>query len=641
MPRRLTWIAFSFLFLTLLARTVERPRRTEDGAPVRAGTASGIELRAPAERDGFSFVLFGDRTTGDQAGLKVLEEGVAMANRLDPDFVLTVGDLIQGYGPAEDWLREMREYKGIVSRLDAPWYPVAGNHDVYGERGRAGGNVELFQQHFGPLYYSFDYRWAHFVVLFTDEALSFSNPPEDQNMSAAQLAWLRADLAASGAEHVFVLVHHPRWTAPYAGSNWPEVHEVLKSDGRVRAVFGGHQHRYRDDGEIDGIHHYVLAVTGGRSGPYKQSADMQHIAHVRVRREGYEMAVLPVGGVLGDDMILGAEVDEMVALGAGAWVAREGAALVARAQARESSFEVRTRNPLGREAAFRLELPEAEGWSFRVGEPEVTLAPGAEHAFEVTAFAPPFRGEDAELRWTASLQLELQSGVVQPVRIERAVPIGFDAASGLDPAPPERALVLDGTSSVRVPLDWSADQLTLELWVRGEAPPEWVGLVSRTQSSGFSLNWGPGGPTGSVRLWEQAGYTTAETERAPGPERWTHLAFVWDGLRARLYVDGALEDDVEARGRLRDNSLPLFVGADTNRAGEPEHSFRGWIDEVRVSTVARYAADFRPARRHEPDADTALLLHFDDELMGVFPDSSGRSHHGWPRGRPRLEPVQR
>lgn len=43
---------------------------------------------------------------------------------------------------------------------------------------------------------------------------------------------------------------------------------------------------------------------------------------------------------------------------------------------------------------------------------------------------------------------------------------------------------------------------------------------------------------------------------------------------------------------------------------------RAVIDEVRVSSVARCAADFAPARTFAPDADTPSLWHF-DEPRGV------------------------
>ena len=45
---------------------------------------------------------------------------------------------------------------------------------------------------------------------------------------------------------------------------------------------------------------------------------------------------------------------------------------------------------------------------------------------------------------------------------------------------------------------------------------------------------------------------------------------------------------------------------------------------VRISTVARYAANFEPAERFEPDAATLGLWHFDEGAGRTANDWSGR-----------------
>ena len=62
-------------------------------------------------------------------------------------------------------------------------------------------------------------------------------------------------------------------------------------------------------------------------------------------------------------------------------------------------------------------------------------------------------------------------------------------------------------------------------------------------------------------------------------EEWTHYAFVWDGERALLFVNGQLESEKPAPGALRDNGLPLFIGADTDGNGNPQNPFTGEIDD--------------------------------------------------------------
>jgi hypothetical protein len=117
---------------------------------------------------------------------------------------------------------------------------------------------------------------------------------------------------------------------------------------------------------------------------------------------------------------------------------------------------------------------------------------------------------------------------------------------------------------------------------------------------------------------------------------WHHVAVTrsLDG-RMRIFVDGHLE--AEAMGPAGDISYRdgrstnysddpyLVIGAekhDINRTTYP--SFSGWIDEVRLSNVIRYTADFaRPGQRFTPDANTVALWHLDEGYGNVINDSSG------------------
>jgi hypothetical protein len=101
----------------------------------------------------------------------------------------------------------------------------------------------------------------------------------------------------------------------------------------------------------------------------------------------------------------------------------------------------------------------------------------------------------------------------------------------------------------------------------------------------------------------------------------------------RCYVDGRLVASTPAAGTRTTNALPLFVGADPNGRGEPVSFFTGRIDEVRISKIARYAgSSFAPPARHEPDADTLLLLHLDADCGPWTADSSPAAAHPRRRG---------
>ena len=391
------------LFLILLAPTSQAQN------PVQAGTPTQQKLSSPVEQENFSMVIFGDRTGGPESGLKVLEDAVWMANRLAPDFVMTVGDLVNGYNARKEWLTQMTRVKRILAGLDMAWYPVPGNHDVRGGKGDRDGNVQEYTDHFGPLYYSFDYRFAHLVALFSDEAADKQSGTEQAHISKAQLAWLRKDLAATRARIIFVFLHHPRWLGKPGKTNWPRVHELLKEDGRVKAVFAGHIHKYRDDGVKDGIHYYTLATTGAAlSGP--EVSAFHHINHVRVWSDRIEMAVIPVGNLLGPDTVLGSELDEMETITRSHWLQVEGQVRVDIAKPATSRLTVTLHNPTGRPLPVTGRFRTPKGWTVQHEKIDRQLEAGQTITLTADVTAAPFAGRRPGLELEARVDYVLKSG---------------------------------------------------------------------------------------------------------------------------------------------------------------------------------------------------------------------------------------
>ncbi len=283
--------ALVFLAVTLCAGRVA-------AAQVNAGTDSAVTLAVPAPAEGFTVAILGDRTTGVPAGLAVLRQAVDELNLLKPDLVIHIGDLVPGYlRDMDQWERDIAQVQSILAGLKAPLLPLAGNHDVITGTGNVNDHrgEELFKDHFGPLYYSFDYRNVHFICLYTDEALQ-SAP----RLSDAQVRWLREDLDRAKARSIFVFMHKPLWEYPDAG--WDAIHQMLKAHP-VRAVFAGHFHHYYKSDLRDGIQYYVIGVTGGSVFDTELAGGLTHYCLLHITPDGYTLALVRPGSVLPDDYI--------------------------------------------------------------------------------------------------------------------------------------------------------------------------------------------------------------------------------------------------------------------------------------------------------------------------------------------------
>jgi hypothetical protein len=119
---------------------------------------------------------------------------------------------------------------------------------------------------------------------------------------------------------------------------------------------------------------------------------------------------------------------------------------------------------------------------------------------------------------------------------------------------------------------------------------------------------------------------------------WHHLAGVYDGAEARLYLDGELIASQSGQGIRRRNTLPLAIGGDVDGAHTATSLFTGLIDYVRVSTVPRYEGTSVTVP-DRPLNDACLLLHL-DEMIGLrLPDDSASGAHAGRSGNPVLVPL--
>src|SRR5437879_4637987 len=147
--------------------------------------------------DAFQFAVVSDRTGGHRA--KIFSQAVERLNLLQPEFVLSVGDLIEGGRKKPEQLKsEWEGVDGYVNRLQMPFFYVPGNHDV--------GNREtekFWADRYGRRYYHFVYRNVLFLCLNTDD-----KPGPAPYLGEKQVAYALETLKANaGVRWTIVALH--------------------------------------------------------------------------------------------------------------------------------------------------------------------------------------------------------------------------------------------------------------------------------------------------------------------------------------------------------------------------------------------------------------------------------------------------
>jgi len=239
------------------------------------------------------FVVLSDRTGRHVPG--IYGEIITEIERMRPDFVITVGDQIEGYTDDTTTLyAEWHEYDSIVASLTMPFYMIPGNHDILTET-----TEEVYRKFHGDPYYSFDHRGLHVVVINVGPYNS------SEEIDKEQMNWLINDLEKNrNAIHTFVFLHKPFWYETTAQGKPDTLHNLFVNYG-IDAVFTGHYHEYFS-GEYDGIMYTSLGSSGGGTS-ISPNGLLYHYGWVTVDGDGIHFAILNKDGTRPWDAITAEE----------------------------------------------------------------------------------------------------------------------------------------------------------------------------------------------------------------------------------------------------------------------------------------------------------------------------------------------
>lgn len=146
--------------------------------------------------------------------------------------------------------------------------------------------------------------------------------------------------------------------------------------------------------------------------------------------------------------------------------------------------------------------------------------------------------------------------------------------------------------------------------------------TSPTYEYWLHKNWAP---EDSLHWGSWTGFTVTSWS-AVSAGAWVHYAGVHDpgAGEARTYVNGVYQASQTPHGAPTGNTDPMRIGIDWDFGCAMD----GVLDEIRISSVVRYASDFTPATAFTADADTMALYHFDEYTGSIAYDSSGNGNDG-------------
>ncbi|MCG3177196.1 MAG: hypothetical protein MOGMAGMI_02164 [Candidatus Omnitrophica bacterium] len=203
----------------------------------------------------------------------------------------------------------------------------------------------------------------------------------------------------------------------------------------------------------------------------------------------------------------------------------------------------------------------------------------------------------------------------------------------------QRGLALDGQGdalslSASSALTLGTSDFTLEGWVKPNSSTKKMTLFSQGSWSnltgGLTVMLDFETSTKRIGVSGAGFYALSQAITSPvAAGEWMHVAVQRQGGTMVFYFNGRRLSAATVYGNPASSLSPGSNTTYIGRTGDANYYLDGAIDELRLSSVARYgSADFAPAQTaHAPDAQTRLLLHeYRLEVPGSEVYSSANGH---------------
>ncbi len=259
---------------------------------IQEGPNPWSSLEANNSQENFQFAIVTDRTGGHRPG--VFLDGVQKLNLLQPEFVMSVGDLIEGY--TEDTARlnwEWNQFNGFIDSLQVPFFYVPGNHDITNKV-----MEDKWKELFGRTYYHFTYKDVLFLCLNSEDNYRGAGRG---SIDDEQYNYIKEILSQNtDVKWTLLFMHQPLWNQSDT-KRWKDVENLLSD--RKHTVFVGHNHRYRKYERNKGKY-FILATTGGGSslrGP--NFGEFDHVVWITMTENGPIIANLLLEGIWDENVM--------------------------------------------------------------------------------------------------------------------------------------------------------------------------------------------------------------------------------------------------------------------------------------------------------------------------------------------------